>query len=404
VAGGGLGGALSGLSAMYGGYKQGEMDEFKIDDARRGELAKVAMGNALKMLGAGPQGQGGGGLPQGGPPPGMPPGQPSQPMMQPSPGGGPAGPGPGGMPPRPGGGMPPGGPPQIGGAPPPQMQPQVPPPGAGGPPPGIGGPGMQQPGGKQLDWRQLVQAVQQANPDIKPDVLAEAVNQFLPMMNAQSQQEWRMVSLQIREQALQQREQQFMLAERGKTDRAELSADTREHVAETGAASREKVAGEKGDRQDRQFQQREARLQESLKLREDTTYQRLAQQKQAAEERVKTSNGRQGLAELKAAIDAQDKHVRTKIMAASANNTMKPEEKKKLLEQADKEYNDSMEIMRNQFGPKKGAAAQAGGSTKPVTSSGPSADAVVIVQTPEEAEKLQPGTKYKTPDGQEYTR
>ena len=62
---------------------------------------------------------------------------------------------------------------------------------------GQNGAGMRPPGGQQLDWRQLVQAVQQSNPNIKPDVLAEAVNQFLPMMNAQSQQEWRMVSLQI---------------------------------------------------------------------------------------------------------------------------------------------------------------------------------------------------------------
>jgi hypothetical protein len=408
MAGGGLGGALSGLSAMYGGYKQGEMDEYKLDDVKRQELAKVAMGNALKMLGGGQQGGMGqqGGLP----PPGMPPGPPQQPM-QPSPGSGPAGPGPGGMPPRPAGGMPPGGlPPQIGG-PPPQMRPQMPPPGAGGPP-GMpqGGPppvtpqgmGGQQPGGRQLDWRQLVQAVQQSNPDIKPDVLAEAVNQFLPMMNAQSQQEWRMVSLQLREDALKQREQQFELAERGRTDRAELGADSRKDVAEIGAGSREKVAGQRMDQQQRQFDTREARLQESLKLREDATYQNLEMKKEAARQRAEASNGRQGLAELRAAIDEQDKHVRTRIMAASANNTMKPEERKKLLEQADKEYSDQMELLRNQFGAKRGGGAQ--GAGKPVSSSGPSADAVTIVQTPEEAQKLTPGTRYKTPDGQEYTR
>jgi len=254
----GLGGALAGLSAMYGGYKQGEMDEFKIDDAKRGELAKVAMGNALKMLGAGPQGQGGGGLPQmGGQPPGMPPGQPSQPMQQPSPVGGQGPPGPGGMPPRPGMGMPPGGPSQgPGGMPQMGGPPQMPPPGAGGPggmsggpPPGMGGPspqGMQQPGGRQLDWRQLVQAVQQSNPNIKPDVLAEAVNQFLPMMNAQSQQEWRQVSLQIREQALQQREQQFMLADQTRRSEGEKNREfkgtegekTREFKGAEGAANR----------------------------------------------------------------------------------------------------------------------------------------------------------------------
>ena len=149
--------------------------------------------------------------------------------------------------PRPGGGGPPApGPMPPGGPAPPQMQrPGMLPGGApaqGGPPMGQNGAGMRPPGGQQLDWRQLVQAVQQSNPNIKPDVLAEAVNQFLPMMNAQSQQEWRMVSLQIREQALQQREQQFMLAEQGRNTRASESADTRRDVAETGAAARRDVA------------------------------------------------------------------------------------------------------------------------------------------------------------------
>ena len=65
----------SGLANVYPGYKQGEMDEFKIDDARRQELAKVAMGNALMALGGGQGGMG----QQGGQPQGMPPGQPSQP-------------------------------------------------------------------------------------------------------------------------------------------------------------------------------------------------------------------------------------------------------------------------------------------------------------------------------------
>ena len=114
------------------------------------------------------------------------------------------------------------------------------------------------------------------------------------------------------------------------------------------------------------------------------------QQKAAAQQRVEASNGRQGLAELRAAIAAQDQHVRTKIMAASANNTMKPDEKKKLLEeQADKEYNDQMEMMRNQFGTKgKGAKAA------PAPSSTPNPDAVVVVQSPEEAAKLPLGTRY----------
>jgi hypothetical protein len=372
----GLSGALSGLSGVYGGYKQGELDEYKIDDVKRSELAKVAMGNALQLLAGGPGGQGGGGGPQ--PPP---PGQPSPPMMPP-----------GGMPRPPMGGPPPGMPPQGGGMP-------------GGAPQG----GPQQPGGKQLDWRQLVQAVQQANPNIKPDVMAEAVNQFLPMMNAQSQQEWRMVSLQIREEALKQREQQFTLAESGRNQRADTAADTRRDVATINTESREKTTDKRLKQQDDQFQQREARLEQSLKLREDSTWARLEQQKQAAIQRAQAAGGKQGLAEIRAIIDAQDKHVRTKIAAASANNTMKPDEKKKLLDQADKEYNDQIEILRNQFGGKGGAAAAPAAGAPPSKptpgpSSAPNPDAVVIVQSPEEAEKLKPGTHYKTPDGKEFTR
>lgn len=120
------------------------------------------------------------------------------------------------------------------------------------------GGGQQPPGGRQLDWRQLVQAVQQSNPNLPPDVLAEAVNQFLPMMNMQSQQEWRMVSLQIREQALQQREQQFMLAEQGRNQRSDTASGDRRaaidqrsdasadrtDVQRQGIESRERTAGD----------------------------------------------------------------------------------------------------------------------------------------------------------------
>src|SRR5216684_2484137 len=433
----GLGGALAGLSAMYGGYKQGEMDEFKIDDAKRGELAKVAMGNALKMLGAGPQGQGGGGLPQmGGQPPGMPPGQPSQPMQQPSPVGGQGLPGPGGMPPRPGMGMPSGGPSQgPGGMPQMGGPPQMPPPGAGGPggmsgglPPGMGGPspqGMQQPGGRQLDWRQLVQAVQQSNPNIKPDVLAEAVNQFLPMMNAQSQQEWRQVSLQIREQALQQREQQFMLADQTRRSEGAANRENRKDIVGEQIGSREKIAGEnigsrekiaeenigsrekiadkrlteadlartgreslatrRLDQQQTQFSTREKRLQESLDLRSDTTWERLEQQKQAAIDRAASNQWKQGAADVKTLIDAQDKHVRAKI---SASNILSASQRKVMLEEADKVNAEQLASLRTRF---KGR--EAGGAASPADSSIP----------PEAVKALKEGQVTTFENGQKWT-
>lgn len=76
----------------------------------------------------------------------------------------------------------------------PQMPPQGMPPG-GPQPPG---------GGQGLDWRTIIQKVQQANPGAPPNVLAAAVDRFLPIMSQQSQMQWREQSLMIREQALQQ--------------------------------------------------------------------------------------------------------------------------------------------------------------------------------------------------------
>jgi len=339
----------------------------------------------------------------------------------------------------------------MGGAPPGM------PPGPQAGPPG-GQPPPQLPGGRQpLDWRQIVQAVQQSNPNIPPDVLMQAVNQFLPMMTQQSQSEWRQVSLQMREQALQQREQQFMLAEQGKGQRAagvqegkdkdrvsketiakmtvderreamEAGLITRQEIADAQIASREKegaanrgsresIAGANRDQRQQQFETRENRLQESLKLREDSTWARLEQQKQAAIQRAQAAGGKQGLAEARAVIDAQDKHIRTRIQAYSQNNTMKPAERKAMLDEADAQYREEIAKLKQVgAGAPAGPAAPpaqgptpapaptppAGGVTPPPAPAGGAAP--VKVTTPEEAERLPPGTHYVTPDGKEYVR
>ncbi len=313
--------------------------------------------------------------------------------------------------------------------------PQMPPPGAGGPggmsggpPPGMGGPspqGMQQPGGRQLDWRQLVQAVQQSNPNIKPDVLAEAVNQFLPMMNAQSQQEWRQVSLQIREQALQQREQQFMLADQTRRSEGAANRENRKDIVGEQIGSREKIAGEnigsrekiaeenigsrekiadkrlteadlartgreslatrRLDQQQTQFSTREKRLQESLDLRSDTTWERLEQQKQAAIDRAASNQWKQGAADVKTLIDAQDKHVRAKI---SASNILSASQRKVMLEEADKVNAEQLASLRTKF---KGR--ETGGAASPADSSIP----------PEAVKALKEGQVTTFENGQKWT-
>lgn len=85
-------------------------------------------------------------------------------------------------------------------------------PGGGMQPPGGQQGGQQQGGGWQtpgqgpLDWRVAIQAIQRANPDAPPNVLAAAVDGMLPMMTLQSQQQWREQSLMVREWAQMERD------------------------------------------------------------------------------------------------------------------------------------------------------------------------------------------------------
>jgi hypothetical protein len=113
--------------------------------------------------------------------------QPQRPMMPP---------------PGPGAGQGPGGPapgmPQPSAVPGARPMPQQ---GAPGMPP-AGPPAGGQPQGQgSLDWRTIVQGVVRANPQVRdPRVIAAAVDRFLPLMNQQAQQEWRMAALQMRGQ------------------------------------------------------------------------------------------------------------------------------------------------------------------------------------------------------------
>ncbi|MDE2471864.1 MAG: hypothetical protein KGL35_24850 [Bradyrhizobium sp.] len=437
----GLSGALAGLSAVEGGYQQGVANEYKLDDQKRAALARVAMGNALSALAGG-----GGGqqpippMPQGPQPPfqqgpqaqpqAPPPGQMSQPMQRP------------GLPQQaPAGGM-------LAASMAPPGQPRT----ANGPP-GLPGGGGLSGGNQPLDWRTLVAAVKQANPNIPPDVMAEAVNQFLPMMNQQSQMEWRQISLQLREQALQDRTQQFMLAESGRNQRADLASgdrragiasreregqanrvsretiakmtvDERREAHEAGLISkeamdtanreergreadqrlteqelartgRERIANRRLDQQQAQFEQREGRLQEALKLREDSTWARLEQQKQQAIQRAEQAGGKQGLAEVRAIIDAQDKHVRTKI---AASNILNASQRKQMLEEADKVNSAQIARLRERFG-----GSTAGGGPRSETSAAPGGSPPATTLPPEARSALKEGQVTTFQNGQKWT-
>src|SRR5215471_4380415 len=179
---------LSGLGAASPGYLGAEDEATKIDfdktklrDAQIALMGRQAFGNALQSMFGGPAMA---------PPPPMP-GQSS--AAAPAPAGGPPGfpPGPGGPPPMggPGMGAPPPGPgmaprPPMGGG----MPPGGPPPGGMGGAPGGGMMGMGD--GPSLDWRVIIQNVARSNPGAPPEVIAAAVDQFVPMMNMESRFQW----------------------------------------------------------------------------------------------------------------------------------------------------------------------------------------------------------------------
>lgn len=140
---------------------------------------------------------------------------------------------PGAAPPLPGGNVPqapamgPGGPPppQAGMRPPgPMPMPAGPAPGGGAPPMPMGAPGGSMPpggGGGQfsptsgpLDWRTLLAAGMKANPGAPPQVIAAGVDRLIPLMNQQSQMQWREISMQMREQGLAERERHDIEMER----------------------------------------------------------------------------------------------------------------------------------------------------------------------------------------------
>lgn len=217
----------SGLGAVAKGMQEGDQIELantlkrlQAKEIQTSQAGQAARGNALEGMfqpqipGAQPMPQMGGGRPMApqpgqnfAPPPQSPAGMPPQ-----QPGGG----GPPGLPP--GGGGP-------GGAPMPRPQTNAMP--QGGAPmqqqqPGGGMGGQQQ----SLDWRQVIQAIRQRNPNIQPAELAAAVDQFVPMMNMQSKQEWNMLRLQLQEQMVQMREKIATMQSGDRRYTADTRADT----------------------------------------------------------------------------------------------------------------------------------------------------------------------------------
>lgn len=155
----------------------------------------------------------------------------------------------------------------------------------------------------------VVRSLQSQNPGLKPEQLAAAVDQFLPMMNAQARQEWQMLSMQLkhdmqqmqmgmRGEALDQRERLAADRERGMGARQ----DQRQEGADRRQGQRLDQQGEQfGRRQeglDRRFDTREEGLDRRTGVREEgqdrRQGQRLDQQGEQFTERQNRQDTRQG--------------------------------------------------------------------------------------------------------------
>lgn len=343
--------SAAGLSATYPGFQKAQGTD--LDNRLRAaqatnaetELAgQAAFGNTLKMFqqqvpGAQPM-PGGPQQAQGGMPQAPAPGQPSVPMrpqQQPQPQ----------M--QQGGGQP------MGGA---QAQPQGQPSGSMMPGGGQIMPQGQQ-GMGQLDWRVIMGKVAQANPNAPPQVLAAAVNKFLPLMTQQSQMDWKQVQLALMAQRTDQGQQ-----------RVDISKEESGRRQEQGQQRIDQSGQRLGLAQDR-----EARLAAGQKVRQDQQIQRLDLAKQNLERQITQGGQRQKLSEWRATVDAQHKRAMEVIQSNALGSNLSDPDKKALLQQEDQFYRSQLENMRNMSGsstPTGGKPAAGGKTTDRVPAYNPS--------------------------------
>lgn len=369
--------SLAGLSAVPGGYMEArtadnanKLSEEKLQSAALDRAGDVAFGKTLQAFGVQMPGQGSMQPPpqgqppmppQGPPPQTMAPGQPSMPMQHP-----------GAAPPQSPMGGPPGGqmPPSQGL--PPQQMPQGGPPGAppmGQPPQQQGGFAPQQPGTGPLSWQTIAQKIAQANPGAPPEVIARAVNRAIPLMNAQSQQEWRQIRTEldfVKEQGRNERQANTLDSRENvatqRTDTQKEIATGRNETQKATAATRAETQGKIEEGRANRFDRSEERRQASAKVREDQGYQRLQQQADAARQRVEASAGKQGLSEWRAATDAAHKRAMEVIQSYK---DMPTADRKKLIQEQEANYNTQLETMRAKVGRSTPGAAGAPAETAP---------------------------------------
>lgn len=378
--------SLAGASAAYGGYQNARLQDNQIQsgditnqNALIDQQGTEALGRAIQafhaqvpgaqpMPGGAPQGPMSGGPPQMQAPQPPMPGQPSvprqsvatPPAMQ-SPG---FQPGPTNAPPQmqSPGFQPPGGPQ-------PQGQPA-----AMGQMPGGGAGGIEALRGK-LDVQTLMGAIAKANPGASPAVLASAVTKALPLLTAQAQMDWKQMSLAMaggrlenaREGTAIRRDEADRKLEQGTTrlDQGQQRIDQQGGEL-TSRDQRRQDQTRQGDVRIEQGGNKEARLAAASAVRQDQGWQRLEQQKEALAQRITQAGDRSKISEWRSIVDAQHKRAMEIIQANSINSGLSPADKKALIGEQNKFYDEQIKQMRGGQGNSTGRPAVTDTTDRPV--------------------------------------
>jgi hypothetical protein len=208
--------------------------------------------------------------------------------------------------------------------------------------------------GGQLDLRTIIQQVVQANPGVKdPRVIAAAVDKFLPIMNAQSQQQWRQIGLQLRAATVEQGQQRVDQGQQ-RVDQGEQRVGIAQQNADT-SAGRAETAKDQGQQRIDVSKGREERLSGQAKVRQDQGWQRLELQRKGLERQIVEGKQRNYLGQWRQMLDAQ--HKRAQEIISSQQAGMGGDERTKLIKEEDQFYKGQIEEMRGKLGEGGNSAA-----------------------------------------------
>jgi hypothetical protein len=248
--------------------------------------------------------------------------------------------------------------------------------------------GFGTPGQGPLDWRMALQAIQKANPGAPPNVLAAAVDGMLPLMTQQSQQQWREMSLHMREMAQMERERHNQVAEGQGQQRADTGdaaqKERARHDVETEKAADRKIAlAESSQKLREKWRDRD------YELKRAQFEQRIQEAKQRKDDKAVARE----ITALRALIDAKHKEIGEQIKAATSGfQSMDKEAQKALKEEQEKLFNEDLDALR-----------KLGGRTTPT--GGTTAKPEKKTDEPAPKGKMDPTAKEeKTIDGKTYYR